>query len=405
MFNRPLNPWWSVVAGFFGSAVGAGTIMVYVYGQLAVAMAAEFAWSREVIARNLTAFLIGSGVGTITLGWLISRLGIRRPAALMAGICGLLFASVPWLPRSFPILTATFLLIGFFGAACNPMPYSVAISGFFDKKRGLALGLVVAGAGAGATVGPRIAQYLLDEHGWRAGFAVIGLGAALIAVIGLAFLVRTPPGVVKSASVGGPEPRSAADLFLFNGDFWRIAVPIIMVSVAAFGGLGSLVPLFRDAHLSPAVIAGALSFAGFCSWIGRVVVGYLLDKVFAPLVCAAVFAGAGSGLLLLTTGAAPFQVYAGAALLAMALGCESDLVTYLVSRYFRLVDYSRVVGMLWVVWAWGGGLGAFLADRSFGILGSYHYAFYAFVAMLAVGILVVLTLGPYRQQQNSASVR
>jgi MFS family permease len=155
------------VAGALGSAVGAGTIMVYAYGLLAAAMAAEFGWSRELVARNMTAFLLGSGIGTITLGWLISRFGIRGPAASMAGLFGVLFAAVALLPPSPLAHVALFLLIGILGSACTALPYSVAISGFFDQRRGLALGLVVAGSGVGSTLGPRIAQSLVTEHGWR----------------------------------------------------------------------------------------------------------------------------------------------------------------------------------------------------------------------------------------------
>jgi MFS family permease len=389
-----------------GSAVGAGTIMVYTYGILAAAMGAEFSWDRNLLARNMTAFLVGSGVGTITLGWLISRYGIRKPAAIMAGSFGLLFAAIAWMPAAPLAMPVVFLLIGIAGAACTALPYSVAISGCFDARRGLALGLVVAGSGLGSAVGPRAAQYLVIEHGWRTGFASIGIAAALVSLIGIIFLVRTPEGVVAK---DGGEAKSritpASQLYFSNGDFFRIGFPILAVSMATFGAMASLVPLFKDANISAVTIASALSFAGLCSWAARVIVGYLLDKVFAPIICAAVFIMAAVGLVLLTTGSSSLHVYAGAAMVAIAMGSEADLVTFLVSRYFRLVDYSRVVGVLWVVWAWGGGIGTYLADRSFGVFHTYTPAFVGFGCLLLLGAIVVMMLGPYREAAGRGANR
>ncbi|HKS75016.1 MAG TPA: MFS transporter [Terriglobales bacterium] len=402
MLAKHISPWWTVLAGSLGSAVGAGTIMVYAYGILAAAMGREFGWSRELLARNMTAFLVGSGIGTITLGWLISRFGIRGPSALMAGSFGLLFASVALTPASPATQVALFLVIGILGSAATALPYSVAISGFFDQRRGLALGLVVAGSGVGSALCPRVAQYLVAEHGWRTGFASIGIAAAVIAALGLIFLVRTPEGVVTKDGVIDRTSDLAPSMraqFL-NPDFWRITIPILAVSVATFGAMANLVPLFTDAKISTATIAAALSFAGLCSWAGRILIGYLMDKVFAPWVCAGVLVSAACGLLLLTAGASTLHIYAGSAMLAMAMGSEADLVTFLVSRYFRLLDYSRVVGLMWVVWAWGGGIGTFTADRSFGLFTSYKPAFLGFGGILVLGAVIVLTLGPYRHREH-----
>ncbi len=161
MFNRAISAWWIVVAGFMGSAAGAGTIMVYSYGILLSAMGVEFGWNRDTLADNMTSFLAGSGIGTVTLGWLISRCGIRVPAGVFAGLFGILFASVIVLLPLLIVFVLLFFLIGVCGAACTAMPYAVAISGFFDAHRGLAIGIVVAGSGLGATICPVIAQTLV----------------------------------------------------------------------------------------------------------------------------------------------------------------------------------------------------------------------------------------------------
>lgn len=378
-----------------GSAVGAGTFMVYAYGLLGAAMGAEFGWSRELVARSMSAFLIGSGIGTVLLGWLISRLGVRLPSGVMATSFGLLFAAVAILPASTALNFFLFLLVGIMGGAATAMPYAVSISGTFGKQRGLAIGLVVAGGGLGAAIWPGIAQYLLANHGWRVAFITLGLIAAGVTSAGFALLVRSPPGVKQEEAP--VNERSGFLAYFGMSNFWKLAIPVLIVSIATFGAMTNLVALLKDGNHSGTTIAAILSFAGLVSWGSRIGVGYLLDKFFAPFICTAIFIGTAVGLVLLTTSGSVLFLYLGAALIALALSSEADLITYMVSRYFRLVDYSRVVGLLWVTWAWSGSLGALIADGSFSRFGSYAPAFYGFGLFLLLAVAAILMLGPYQE--------
>lgn len=397
MINRTINRWWTVVAGFLGSALGAGTIMVYSYGILSVGIAAEFGWSREVLTANMTAFLVGSGLGTAALGWLIARYGIRGPSIVFTSIFGALFASVAWLPPEPWLFQCAFLILGIGGAACTAMPYAVAISGFFNTRRGLALGIVVAGSGLGSTLFPLVAQSVTTAWGWRAGFISIGLVCVIVPALGLAFLVRTPVGSTQSrgSTAARDHRRPIAELIFRNRDFWLIAIPILAVSVATFGAMATLVPFLRDAQISPVTVASVLASAGLCSWFGRLLIGYLLDHTFAPRLTAVIFVLAAAGLALLVTTKAIAPAYAGAALIGMAMGSEADLLAFLVSRYFRLVEFSRAIGAMWVVWAWGGSVGTFLAAQCYSLTQSYTTAYIGFIALLLVGASVILRLGPY----------
>lgn len=395
MINRPISRWWTVAAGTLGGALGAGTIIAYMYGIMALPMGVEFGWDREFLGANTTAFLFGSGIGSVMLGFLISRYGIRAPAVIFVAIFGLSFALVAALPPVFWLYQMVFVIIGIGGAACTAMPYSVAISGSFNSRRGLALGIVVAGTGFGATFAPGVAQHLVEQVGWRGAFLTVGLVAGLLPVLALTFLVRTPRGVVSRRTADAEPPTPLARIAT-DPNAWKIFVPILFVSVAGWGAIGTLVPLFHDHRFSPATITAILSVAGLASWVARLVAGYLLDKFFAPYLCAAIFGLTAIGLVLLATTTTEFPAYAGAALVAMALGTEGDMVTYLVSRYFKLVDYSRLVGLLWVTWAWGGGIGTAIVLGLFQVTHSYVPTFLLFAGLLLAGAVVVCFLGPYR---------
>jgi MFS family permease len=223
------------------------------------------------------------------------------------------------------------------------------------------------------------------------------MGAIL--VTSFVLFVRTPPGVVdpqKREQAVTVQRRTLRQTYIGNRFFWLIMLPILAVSIATFGALGTLVLFAKDKGYPGDTIAWIFSVVGLVSLGGRLVVGFLLDRFFAPYVTAAIFLIAAFGLVLLIVGSSVGTVCLGAVFLGLAIGAEADLLTFLVSRYFPLVEVSRVVAINWVAWAWGGAVGTPLAAGSFAHFGSYVPAYGMFAAVLVVGAFLVARLGPYR---------
>ena len=396
--KRTISPWWTVASGTVSGTLNIGTVMVYAFGILTLGLMKEFGWSREVIASAFTAFLVGSAVGLAGLGWLISRYGVRAPAAVLAATCGLSLVSVGVMPPAPLLFVLIFVLVGVGGAATTPLPFAVAISGFFDARRGIALGLVVSGSGLGAILLPQLAQYTSSHFGWRAGFMIIGSLMVTILVTSFVVFVRTPPGIVERRDLmraGAVQGRTVRQIYTGNRYFWLILLPILAVSIATFGAMGSLVLFNKDKGYSGETTAWILSTVGLVSLFGRLIVGFLLDRLPAPYVTATILLLAAFGLLLLTVGSSVGMVCLGAVFVGLAMGAEADLLTFLVSRYFPLVEISRVIAINWVAWALGGALGAPLAAASFARFGSYLPAYWLFATVLVLGALIVCRLGPY----------
>jgi MFS family permease len=396
-----VNRWWTVGAGALANAFGAGPIMVYGYGIMAEGMLADFGWTRADAASFFSAFLLGSGIGIVALGWLISRRGVRLPSAILAGIFGIAFAAVALLPPSHLLFWILFLIIGIGGAACTAMPYAVTISGTFDRHRGLALGLVVAGSATSAPLFPQVARLLNESLGWQANFVILGTLSAIVSVGGLTFFVRTPPGAVVGSGEGKEGARTTRQIYFANAHFWLIAGAILAASIATFGGMASLVGYLRGVGFDAGFVANVISFAAVSSLFGRVLVGYLLDKIHAPWLSAFVFTMAATGFAILLGAPGPMGAFIGAACVAIAIGSEADILTYLISRYFPLVEFSRVTSIIWVCWAWGGGVGTSIVGGS--LSGGYGYtpAFVLF-ALLLVGAAAMLPfLGQYRNPKEA----
>jgi MFS family permease len=393
--QNPINRWWNVLAGALGTATGAGVLVIYAFGIFANGLLAEYGWGRSVYSYAQTSFMVASGLGSVWLGFLIARYGIRLPAILAVAGFTAAIGVIALLPASPVALYALFAIIGITGAAATAMPYAIAISGWFDRQRGLALGLVNLGAGFGAALTPQLAAWLDRSYGWRASFVTIGALYGSLALFALVFLVREPARAPSPLASLPARQDGVQSVYVREKNFWLIAVPMLGVSIVTIGLLGSIVPLLSDRGMDAAAVSTALSVAGVCSWVSRVAVGYVMDRAFAPHVAAVTFAMALAGVALLATANEAFLAVVGAALVGIALGAEGDLITFLVSRYFGPRIYSKALGTMWIAWAWGGGIGTYIVGSTFASTGSYTLALWTFGIVLVISIIVVCLLGPY----------
>lgn len=393
---QPKSAWWTVVAGAAGSAVGAGIFMVYAFGILGQALASDYGWDRSVVQYCYTAFLAATGFGTVALGQWIHRRGVRRPAMAFIALFATAIALLAALPPAQLLFYGVFAIIGIGGAAATALPYAVSVSAWFDRNRGFALGLVNAGAGLGATLAPQYANFLVTAYGWRVGFLAVAAVAGLVPLLGLALLVRDPPQTPRPMrSTPDSAPPWLLAPYLRTRNFAILGTCILAISVAMFGVMGLMVPLLTDRGVSGSTIAAVLSAAGIASWLGRVVVGYAMDRIFAPHVAAFSFALALVGVALIAFANSATPIMVGAALVGFTFGAEGDLVTFLASRYFSMEHYSKVLGAVWVTWAWGGGIGTYLVGATYSATGSYEIALTVFAGVLVAASIVVCMLGPY----------
>ncbi len=393
--------WATVVAGALGVGLGEGIFLIYAFGVLAPAIARDLGWSRTVLNNAVTCALLGTGVGAIALGRLIAMRGVRAPSIVMVLLFGATIAAIAALPASPWLLLLDFALLGLCGAAATAMPYAIAIAGLFDRRRGLALGIVIAGGGVGSTIAPLLSRMVLARLGWRETMVALAVLFGLVPVIGLARFVPADAGVARDSMQPGFWRTQLRDRC-----FWTIVAAVAGNSIAAIGMMTSLVPILTDRGVEARTSAMVLSVAGAASWFGRLASGWLLDRLFAPWIGAGIFSLAAIGVALLVLGpVAGASIFLGGSLVGLCLGSEADLLAYLVSRYFPLPAYSRIVGVGWVAWAWGGGVGNWLAGRSFLMTRSYVAAASLFLIMLLGAAAVLLLLPVYRFPPASEPAR
>lgn len=246
--------WRVVLAAWFGVMVSFGSLLVFTFSVFLKPVSAEFHWSREAVSAAFGFAALTVAACSPFLGHLLDRHGPRRVILPCMAVFGLAFASLGLLTNSLAHLYATFVLMGIVGNGTTQMGYSRAVSTWFDRRRGIALALVMAGAGAGAMIFPPVAQALIDRYGWRNAYFALG---ALVLICGIpltALFVRErprPPAAHPAAHTPG-LPLSQA---LRSRAFWLIVATLLLGSVSVNAAITHLSPLLTDRGITPASAA------------------------------------------------------------------------------------------------------------------------------------------------------
>jgi len=393
------NRWWVVVASALGLIVSAGPINIFAFGVFLKPVSQALGVSRGLLG---SALLITTAVGTLAnpvVGALVDRWGPRW--VLLPGIAlyAMGVASYSLMTSSAALVYLLFALSGLFGGVQSPVAYSAVVSKWFDRERGLALGIAMGGVGVGAAVVPQLTALLIRHYGWRAAFVWLAACMLLIAWVPVAVFVREPPshGRARAAKSGGPDlPGISARQALHSWRFWALTVAFFLGVAAINGTLSQLVPLLTDRGMSMQAAASILGLAGLALIVGRVISGWCLDRFFGPYVSICFYLFPIAGIALLGGGRGGLVPIAGTLLCGLAVGAEVNLMAFLVTRYFGLKAYGTIYGVMFGFFAGANGVGPFLATHSYNWYHSYGPAFVWFQAALLVAVALFAPLGPYR---------
>ncbi len=384
---------WRVVAAS-SAGMGVGLTMFSLVQSLFVnAMQAEFGWSRGDIALATGAVFLGALTAPL-VGMAIDRLGVRP--VVFTGMIGtaLGFIALSMIGPAIWTYYAAFAFLVLVGAGTTPISFSRAISTWFDKGLGLALAITLSGVSLSALVLPPILAYVIANLGWRAGYLVL---AGLPAVIGLPiswfWLVERR---VRTPSEAAPVDGLSAGAALANRRFWILSLAVTLVTMPAISLASQLAPLLTDKGFSEGVAAQLLSVFAAAVLVGRIVVGQLIDRFWAPGVAAVTLAFTASGAFMLIGPAQDFWWAACAvALLGIAQGAEINLLGFLIARYFGMRAFSAIYGNLNVVFGLAIAAGAVLFGQLYDRFGSYDLALQIAGGSLLASAATFLMLGRY----------
>jgi MFS family permease len=401
--------WRSVALSLLGLTCAPSTLPVYTLGLFVAPLHAQFGWSHAAIQAAIL-FSTGLGVaGGPLAGWLVRAHGLRTAA--LCGLAGMALSLIACATMTGALwqFYGAYAMMALLGAGANAVAWSTLVAANFDRSRGLALGIALSGTGLSAIIMPQIAAAGLAHADWRMSYfalaafvvlVVLPLCAAFIPA-GTRYRARPDEAV---AEVAGMELGAV----IRTGRFWLIGLSTALIYLAVGGLIPNVVPALNARGVSSAEAVSIMGILGMAVIAGRVLVGALLDRVWAPLVASLVLLPAAASCLLLATDQ-PVLVYGVAAAgIGLVTGMEFDMMAFLIGRYFGMHDYSRIFGRLYMFLAVAAGSAPMTFGAIFDRTGSYDIPVMLASALLVSGAVSLLLLGRYPDSQGAgdcASVR
>lgn len=402
---------WGVLATcWIGLAFGFGSAAYVSFGLFVVPLSKEFGWGRGEISAAFTIMSLSVAVLAPVAGTLIDRHGPRRLLLPSIVAFAVVMAALSLLTSNIWHLYLMYLLLPIAAICTGPVSYVRVIVAWFERNRGLALGIGLTGTGFGGVVIPPLVQWITQTWGWR--WAYVGIAIGILAVLPLAALMihddpRRRAGAKGAAGAAAapvaPLPGLTAKEARSGRVFWIMAVSFAVFGLFTAGMMVHLVPLLTDRGLAPEQAALAASSVGAALIVGRLVAGYLLDHVFGPYIVITVMLCPVIAMATLATGAGGLGVaFACAILIGIGLGAEMDFMGYLISRYFGLKSYAQIYGYVYGVFQFGSALGPILMGYAQQSTGSYVPALWTLTALTLAALVPFAFFGPYPRFEAAA---
>lgn len=403
--TRRRQPWHIVAVALIGISTGPAAFGLASIGLYIEHFQQLHGWSRTELSAAVSIMMVCTAFSLPLVGRLIDRFGIMRvmiPSVIAMALC---LIAIPFVNALWQFI-AIYIGIGTLAAGSNAVGYLRVLAGWFDRSRGLAIGIAGSGTGLGFAYVPLVTQYLIDNFGWEAGY--FGLGAIMIGVTLplVAIFLREAPAEVKEDLIESPASARGLSLREAMGarDFWFLGAIFVSASMALYGLIPHLVPLLTDRGFSPGVAAQVASAFGFATFAGRVLIGYLVDKFDARRIALIFLALSALSLPLLAFELPIWAVLLAGILLGGSLGAEVDMLAYLTSRYFGLRCFAQIYGLLMGAVMLAMATGPVLFGAVFDYTGSYAPLLMLGVPICGIAAALTLALRPYAERKRGGPV-
>ena len=391
---------WIIVATSF-ITLGVAFGVWYSFSVFYIAIINDFAWQRATTAGIFSLFTISHYLCAFLTGWLIDRFGPRL----------VIPAGALWLAASLTLLTKAhdifdfYLVYGILAAIgvslIGFVPHATFLPRWFVQRRGLALGLAMAGVGVGMLIVPPVMQHLISCHNWRYAYQVLAIIVLLIIPINLFFQRRDPQqiGLQADGLIRAPDQTSSIETetrenalivdpnwtatewtsskAVKTRRFWYLAAGFFLGPFAIQGVLLHAVAGLVDGGMTTRMAALTFGFLGICGSVGKITLGFFGDRWNRETANTIGMAAATLGVLALAGMKLLPQLlpYIFAAGFGFGYGAAAPLFPSIAADIFQGRHFGRIFGLLSLNLGFGGAAGAWFSGLIFDQTGSYSTAF------------------------------
>lgn len=388
--------WWVVAATFMVLFIGLCSAF-YTVSVFLEPLQEAFRWTKTQISLGFTIAALLVGLLSPVVGLAVSRLGVKKvytfgALAVSAGLLLLSFITQLWQYYALYVLIAAGI------ASMGLVPSQTIASHWFERKRGLAMGIIMTGIGLGGMFMVFVASQAVESFGWRGAFRLLAGMVFCIVLPVIAILIKNKPADIGLEVDGGTASqeevrRQAAAVSLTVSQavktllFPVMCAMMVLFSIILGGMTQHAIAMLRSVVLDQANLYWSLALGA--SVVGRLLFGGLADrfpkKILMIVILVFQLAGVG-GLFLMhdQSGMAwSFVVCYG-----MALGAFPTVFAVLMGEGFGVEHFSKLVGLTGLFQILGLSAGAVIPGRIFDTTGSYVGAIKIMVilAVIAIGV-------------------
>ena len=416
---RVFYGWFIVAAATMASAIQSAVFNVGAQA-LVLPLERDLAASRTAITGAFSLSRLEGGVTGPIEGYLIHWIGPRR--YMMGGwvIFGVGFILLG-MSQNLYHFYASFLLITLGQSIAGFLPIVTVLVNWFYRWRGRAIAIYQLGGSIGALLVPVLSWFILNV-GWRETTIAIGIGTIIIGVPLAAAMRKQPedhgylpdgekPGNKDAPAAGGSadtaeatgEPPLTVGQSLRGGNFWFLALSH-SAGITAWGALRvHQIPAMVDIGIDELAAAGVLSYTLVMAAPGRLIGGFLGDKLGLRRVAASAFILQGVGVVILALATTTFHVMVFATVFGVSFGMRGTLMTVLRAEVFGRENFSRLAGLMDPISSVSVVATPLLAALVYDSLGSYQIAFLILAALNASGALLLLGIRLRPRVSSSAT--
>jgi OFA family oxalate/formate antiporter-like MFS transporter len=239
-------------------------------------------WTLAEVQWGFT-FFIALGTWAMPLsGWLIDRVGPRVFIGIAGLLCGAGWAAMGFV-HSLTGFYAFYSMAGLGVAFAYCGSLAIALK-WFPDKRGLAVGLIVAGFGSGAALFNPVFAYLIRTTGYRTTLLHTGVAQGVLILIACTCLRNPPKGAVLAAAPARPRVRRHSGEFtgwemLATPQFYVLYGMMLMMGIGGLMATAQVAPVAASYGVGATGLVIALSLNPLANGAGRVFWGWVSDHM------------------------------------------------------------------------------------------------------------------------------
>ena len=330
------------------------------------------------------------------VGRITDLFGVKRVALAGTMLLSPCFIAYSLMQGSFVVFLVIFTAVLGIASMTSPLTYSRLVAESFDKARGLALTIMNCTPAVLAIVAVPVLTWSIETFGWRSSFLGLGVFAFVCGIVAVLLIppARTRADPKQASRTQRPHAaREDYGLIVRSGIFWIILAALFLCMLQTPLHSGQMNLMLLDNGLTPQTASNIVSVYALGTIVGRIGCGLALDRFTTPIVTAVSMGLPALGYFLLGTHldgvkTITFSMF----LVGLAVGAESDLIPYLVARYFKTRIFNTTLGLVMSCSFLSSAAGALMMSLTLKLTDSFAPFLFLVTGTVTLGTLLFLLL-------------